>query len=103
MPMRDMVPPPNASTDPERNVPEAVWERLSALTSKWGWECMVTISDDDPAVYVTLNPFNKNPDGTIRDERDIRLALAAKIAAWQAEPEAHTKCDGASRYCGVPS
>ena len=43
MPMRDMVPPPNASTDPERNVPEAVWERLSALTSKWGWECMVTV------------------------------------------------------------
>ena len=42
--------------------------------------------------FMTLNPWNKNPDGTVRSERDIHEALGEKIAAWQAEPEHHAAC-----------
>ena len=41
---------------------------------------------------MTLNPWNRHPDGTVRSERDIREALKAEIAAWQQEPERHAKC-----------
>jgi hypothetical protein len=30
----------------------------------------------------TLSPFNKNPDGTVKDVTDIRKSLIAKAWAW---------------------
>lgn len=33
--------------------------------------------------WQTLNPFNKNPDGTVKSELDISRELAAQIAVWQ--------------------
>lgn len=34
---------------------------------------------------MTLNPFNKNPDGTIRTRQDIHDALEEKARAWEAD------------------
>jgi hypothetical protein len=31
---------------------------------------------------MTLNPYNRNPDGTVRTEREILAALNAQKAAW---------------------
>jgi hypothetical protein len=43
--------------------------------------------------WQTLNPFNKNPDGTVRTERDIYDALGEQIAAWDQQTERHAKCE----------
>lgn len=37
--------------------------------------------------WQTLNPFNKNPDGTVRTEQDILIALDGKRTTWLTEPE----------------
>lgn len=43
--------------------------------------------------YQTLNPFNKNPDGSVKTAGDIRAALATAIAEWHAAPIYHAKCE----------
>jgi hypothetical protein len=40
----------------------------------------------------TLNPFNKNTDGTIKSARAIYRELEAEATAWSAEPPTHVKC-----------
>lgn len=42
----------------------------------------------------TINPFNKNADGSVKDYADIYRELEAKADAWKAEPEIHTACQG---------
>jgi len=43
---------------------------------------------------MTISPFNKNPDGTVRTPAEVRAAVNAKAAAWQPEEELfrHAKC-----------
>ena len=41
---------------------------------------------------MTLNPFNKNPDGTVRDRSDIWAALGEQVKEWSAKAEAHPRC-----------
>lgn len=45
---------------------------------------------------MTISPFNKNPDGTVRTPAEVRKACSAKAAEWQpsAEDEVfrHAKC-----------
>lgn len=43
---------------------------------------------------MTISPFNKNPDDSIRTPREVRGACAAEAAEWAPEPEAfrHQKC-----------
>jgi hypothetical protein len=45
----------------------------------------------------TVNPFNKNPDGTVKDEHQVRAAVRAEAAKWQAEPELCGPCADAKR------
>lgn len=45
---------------------------------------------------MTVNPWNKNPDGTVRTRREISRALAEQARAWEAEPFVHPKCEGAA-------
>lgn len=40
----------------------------------------------------TLNPFNKNPDGTLKDRVDIGRALALEVEGWRDTPETHDGC-----------
>lgn len=40
----------------------------------------------------TLNPWNKNPDGTIRTWGDIQAGLRQQIEAWEAEPIVCKNC-----------
>ena len=34
---------------------------------------------------MTISPFNKNPDGTVRTRPEINAALRDKAAAWEQE------------------
>lgn len=36
--------------------------------------------------WQTLNPFNKNPDGTVKQPFEIRKEIAAQAAVWTKEP-----------------
>lgn len=43
---------------------------------------------------MTISPFNRNPDGTIRTAAEVWAACEAKAEAWQPEPSVfeHGKC-----------
>ena len=43
----------------------------------------------------TLNPYNKNEDGSIRTEEDIRHALSVEAHAWQNLPMICATCERA--------
>ena len=43
--------------------------------------------------WQTVNPFNRNADGTIRTPDDIRQSLSAEVAAWTPDHD-HTACIG---------
>lgn len=45
--------------------------------------------------WATINPFNKNPNGSIKTGGDIRPQLVERAEAWKAEPCYHAKCEGA--------
>jgi len=42
---------------------------------------------------MTVNPWNKNPDGTVRSRSQIYVALGEQARAWEAEPFVHPKCE----------
>lgn len=42
--------------------------------------------------WQTLNPFNKLPDGTVKDRRDIMRELRDEANAWRGQPEQCSKC-----------
>lgn len=37
--------------------------------------------------WATLNPFNKNPDGSVRNREELLVYLDGKRATWLVEPE----------------
>lgn len=41
---------------------------------------------------MTMNPFNKNPDGTVRSGRDISLAIAEKIGKMETSLKKNFMC-----------
>ncbi|MGH9250334.1 MAG: hypothetical protein ACRD0W_12545 [Acidimicrobiales bacterium] len=45
----------------------------------------------------TINPFNKNSDGSVKTRMEILSELNAKGLAWQQQPEVHSGCVEASR------
>ncbi len=47
--------------------------------------------------WQTLNPYNKNADGTERTSADIVAALEPQKKAWEATPPLHYKCERAHR------
>lgn len=40
----------------------------------------------------TINPFNKNADGTVKNEREVRAQSQAKADAWRPEPYTCKAC-----------
>jgi len=42
---------------------------------------------------MTENPWNKNPDGSVRTRREIYAALRKQVDEWEREPFVHPKCD----------
>jgi hypothetical protein len=45
----------------------------------------------------TQNPFNKNPDGTVKTRQEIYRSLGAEVKAWLAEPmPPHEACSEAA-------
>lgn len=41
----------------------------------------------------TLNPWNKNADGTVRSPEDIWRALDTEAGEWAVQPETCRKCE----------
>lgn len=40
----------------------------------------------------TINPFNKNPDGTVKTESQVRAQVQEKADAWRPEPYTCKAC-----------
>ncbi len=47
--------------------------------------------------YQTLNPYNRNPDGSTKDRSDIMRALTLEQRSWKAAGFIHDKCAVAQR------
>jgi hypothetical protein len=45
------------------------------------------------AFYQTLNPFNKNADGSVKTRSEILSELHAEARKWSLEPVYHSKCE----------
>ncbi len=45
--------------------------------------------------FQTLNPYNRNADGSIKNRDDIRRELNEEIAKWRLVPVKHAKCEAA--------
>ncbi|HAV2232919.1 TPA: hypothetical protein JHK09_002530 [Enterobacter cloacae] len=43
--------------------------------------------------YQTLNPFNKNPDGSVKTHQEIRKEIELKAIEWKLKPVRHAKCE----------
>jgi predicted RNA-binding Zn-ribbon protein involved in translation (DUF1610 family) len=43
----------------------------------------------------TINPYNRNEDGTVKTRNEIRAELAAQAAEWARQPETHPACQPA--------
>ena len=43
--------------------------------------------------YQTLNPWNKNEDGTVKDHGDIFHELKMEADEWLKKPIYHAKCE----------
>jgi hypothetical protein len=43
---------------------------------------------------MTVNPFNKNPDGSVRTRREVWIAVSAEAQAWDPTPDVfeHQRC-----------
>lgn len=50
--------------------------------------------DRTKTFYQTINPFNKNKDGTIKSERQILDELSVEADAWRKDPEVCQQCEG---------
>ena len=44
--------------------------------------------------WSTINPFNKNNDGTVKNYDQVREQVFAKRREWMDEPIKHVKCEG---------
>ena len=42
----------------------------------------------------TVNPFNKNEDGTIRTYDEVMERVSEEVKKWKQEPIYHVKCEG---------
>ncbi|GJK16229.1 hypothetical protein ACOY7H_20790 [Enterobacter roggenkampii] len=43
--------------------------------------------------YQTLNPFNKNADGSVKTYQEIRKEIELKATEWKLKPVRHAKCE----------
>ena len=43
--------------------------------------------------YQTLNPFNKNQDGSVKTHQEIRKEIELKAIEWKLKPVRHAKCE----------
>ncbi|ANR76977.1 hypothetical protein BBB57_01105 [Kosakonia sacchari] len=43
--------------------------------------------------YQTLNPFNKNPDGSVKTHQEIRKEIELNAIEWKLKPVRHAKCE----------
>ena len=58
-------------------------------------ECRVCHKKGRRATTITntVNPFNKNPDGTVRTRVDVYRHVAELAAEWSALPFVHAGCE----------
>jgi hypothetical protein len=70
-----------------------IFEELSALAMRKG-KCTVCGKSGrrQRTFTMTVNPWNKNPDGTVRTWLEVHEAVAAQARAWEAEGFTHRGC-----------
>ena len=44
-------------------------------------------------VIHTINPFNKNPDGSVRNYDEVAACVSAELNEWRAEPARCAACE----------
>ena len=49
----------------------------------------------------TVNPFNRNMDGTVRTPAEVRAVVTAKAKAGEGEPFMHASCEDRQTYGGA--
>lgn len=71
------------------------FEEVKYHTSKTG-KCIVCGKSCTRSIkfFQTINPFNKNEDGTVKNRGEICEELKVKIVMWKAIPPTHQKCEG---------
>lgn len=62
--------------------------RKSGKCVKCGKRCTRSRTEEG-----TINPFNRNPDGSIRSREEIGRDLDAKLSEWLKEPIMHASCE----------
>lgn len=64
------------------------FEEISIIhTKRWVDEITGKKRQKTKKFWMTLNPFNKNPDGSARTSRDIYRELDKKKKEWEILPE----------------
>lgn len=50
-------------------------------------------AERQPVFGQTINPWNRNPDGTVKTRFEIVEELRAERRVWQSEPLKHKRCE----------
>lgn len=75
-------------------MPTYVFEQVKIIGSKSGI-CAVcgkrcTRSE---SFSQTINPFNKNPDGSQKNREQIKEQLRKELSEWRSKPVTHSRCE----------
>ena len=44
-------------------------------------------------IYSTVNPFNRNADGSIKTPEEVAVQVRAEVRDWMNKPIKHAKCE----------
>ena len=71
-----------------------VYEQVSLRPEKSG-PCAVCGKPAKRSTTIsnTINPFNRNEDGTVRTRAEVAENVLRLAKEWQAEPVMHAKCE----------
>ena len=74
-----------------------VYERITSRATKSG-PCAVCgkRAQRSETFENTVNPWNRNEDGTVRTRSEIRAHVDRLAEAWRAEPVVHAGCEAAA-------
>lgn len=74
------------------------YEKVQRRCQKSG-PCAVcgVVTSRSITLWHTLNPWNKNEDGTVRTRAEIALILADEAKEWMGQPVVHARCERGQR------
>lgn len=73
------------------------FQEVSITTEKQGkCSCCNKSCKVKKRFYQTLNPFNRNADGAVKNKQEIVSEISAERDLWLKQPPKHKKCESAS-------